>query len=126
MSASSTTSLGNSSARPDSALPNASRSESPLLPMRAGASEPIEILLDLLARCAQRGQRFLGLLAGELHAAVPGGHVLHVGDALAFDRVRDDHARPFARGAGAAQRLEQLGDVVTVDLGDRPVEGPPL
>src|SRR5579862_674942 len=126
MSASSTTSLGNSSARPDNALPNASRSESPLEPMSAGASDAIEILPDLFMRGTQRGERVIGLLAGELHAAVPGGHVLHVRHALALDGVGDDDARAVMRGAGAAEGLEQRGHVVAVDLGDRPVEGAPF
>src|ERR1700741_4599217 len=119
MSASSTTSLGNSSARPESALPNASRSESPLEPMSAGASDAIEILLDVLVRGAERGERVLGLLAGKLHAAVPRGHVLHSGHALALGDVSDDDAGAVVRRAGAAEGLEQRLDIVAVDLGDR-------
>src|ERR1700685_2753194 len=126
MSASRTTSLGNSSARPDSALPNASRSESPLVPMSAGASDAIEELLDLLARRAERGERFVGLLVGELDAAVPGGLVFHVRNALALDGVGDDDARAALRGAGAAKGLQHRCDIVAVDLGDRPIEGAPL
>src|SRR5262249_4395629 len=103
MSASSTTSLGNSSAMPDNALPNASRSEPPLEPISAGASEPIEIVLDVLARAVERGQRVLGLFAGELHAAVPGWDVLPRRHAFALDGMGDDDARPLARGAGAAE-----------------------
>src|SRR5262249_54345966 len=127
-SASRTTSLGNSSASPDKALPNASRRESPLVPMSAGASAErvIQILLDIAAGHLERQQRLFGLFTRELHAAVPGRYVLHAGDALALGRVRDDDARTLARRTGAAERGQQGPDVVPVDFGDRPVERAPL
>src|SRR5580698_6461339 len=93
MSASSTTSCGNSYASCDSALPNASRKESPLAAIRVGAVSEvacIEPILDFLARCAERAQSLVGLRFGEFHAAVPRGHVLHERHAFAFRRVRDD------------------------------------
>src|SRR3569832_1793911 len=128
MSASSTTSFGNSSASPDSALPNASRRESPLVPMSAGASADrlIQILLDLPARHFERQQSLFGLFAGKFHAAVPGGDVLHVGNALALDSVGDDHAGPVACRTGAAQGREQCADVMAVDLRHGPVERAPF
>src|SRR5450755_526089 len=105
MSASSTTTLENSSASPDKAFPNASRRESPVVAIRAGASLAIDIqqLLDLVAAGAKRIQRVLGLLPRQLHAAVPGRNILHVGNALALDGVRDDHRRAIARRVGAAE-----------------------
>src|SRR5579862_6120500 len=99
MSASSTTRFGNSSANAESALPKASRSESPLVPISAGASEVagIEPFLDFLARGAQRAQGFVGLRFGQFHAAMPLRHVFHERNALAFDRVRDDDGWPAMR-----------------------------
>src|SRR5690242_4298825 len=136
MSASSTTTLGNSSASPERVLPNASRSES-LLAIRAGAALPsssaavgllndIQKLRDFLRARAQLAQRVFGLLAGKLHAAVPGGDILHVLHALALDRIGDDHAGAALRGAGAAEGAQDFGNVVAVDLGDRPLEGAPF
>src|SRR5271154_2929913 len=106
MSASSTTSCGNSYASCDSALPNASRKESPLAAISAGASEvaSIEPILDFLARCAERAQSFVGLRFGEFHTAVPCGHVLHERHAFAFRRMRDDAGGPAVRGRRAAER----------------------
>src|SRR3569832_158193 len=123
MSASSTTCFGNSSASPDSALPKASRRESPLVPMSAGASADrlIQILLDLPARHFERQQSLFGLFAGEFHAAVPGRYVLHVGNALALYGVGDDLAGPVACRPGAPKCREQRTDVVTIDLRHRPV-----
>src|ERR1700710_3170909 len=119
MSASSTTTLGNSSASADSALPKASRSEAPLDAIKAGALD-IQQFLHLRARRAQRLQRFFRLLARQLHAAVPGRNVLHVFDALALDGMGDDHRRPPLRHTGAAEGRKDLRNVVPVDLGDGP------
>src|SRR5690349_11635903 len=131
MSASSTTSLGNSSPRAERALPKASRKES-LFAINAGApasySEVVgelrdmhEILALVLAR-AQRGQRFFGLCRRQLYAAMPGGDVFHIGHALAFDRVGDDHRWFLPCGAGLAQGFKNLRYVVAVDFRDRPTE----
>ena len=59
----------------------------------------------------------------QLHAAMPGGNIFHIGHALALDGVGDDHRRLLARGAGAAQMLQDLRNVMAVDLGHRPAEG---
>src|SRR6218665_1606924 len=104
MSASSTTVLGNSSASADSALPKASRRESPLAAMRAGALD-IEEILDLGGAGAQRLQRLLGLLGREFHAAMPEGNIFHIGDALALDGVGDDDAG-LRRRAGMLESSE--------------------
>src|SRR5271167_2221287 len=128
MSASSTTSCGNSYASCDNALPNASRNESPLAAISAGASEvaSIQPILDFLTRCAERAQSFVGLRFGEFHTAVPRGHVFHERHAFAFRRMRDDAGGPAMRGGGATQRRENGRHVVAVDFRDSPVEGAPL
>ena len=62
-----------------SALPKASRRRSPLVPIRWRRLQlaiDIEQLLDLVAVGAKRLQRVFGLLARQLHAAVPGRNVL--------------------------------------------------
>src|SRR4029077_11761643 len=120
MSASNTTSLGNSSPKADRVLPKASRRES-LLAIRAGLD--MHEAFNFLAVGAKRGQRLFGLGRRQLHAAMPGGNVFHIGHALAFDRVGDYHRRLFTRGAGLAQGFENLRNVMAVDLRHRPTEG---
>src|SRR6185312_225718 len=90
MSASSTTTLGNSLASPASALPNASRRESPLVPIRAGASADIEQILDFVDRRSKRFQSFFSLFAREFHAAMPLRLSFHVRNAFAFCGVADE------------------------------------
>src|SRR6218665_3601020 len=135
MSASSTTGLGNSSASADSALPKASRRESPLAAMRAGAlpascSEAVgelddmQEILDLGGAGAQRLQRFLGLLRRELHAAMPEGNVFHIGHALALDGVGDDDAG-LRRRTGMLEGGEDGGNVVAVNFLHVPAKGAP-
>src|SRR3569833_1503756 len=124
MSASSTTSLGNSSASDDSVLPKASRSESPLLAIRAGLD--IEQFLDFIGAAAQRLQRFQRLFARHLHAAVPGGDVFHVRHTLALDGMGDDHRWRALGDGGAAEGVQDGGNVMAVYFGDGPAKGAPL
>src|SRR4051812_30549447 len=99
MSASSTTRLGIVSPARASALPKASRRES-LLAIKAGLD--MQKVLDLVAGSAQRHQCFLGLGAGQLHAAMPSGNIFHIGDALALDGVGDDDSGTIFGIAGLA------------------------
>src|SRR5579862_3816371 len=119
MSASSTTSLGNSSPKADRVLPKASRRES-LLAIKAGLD--MHETFDFVGARTKRGQRLFGLGWRQLDAAMPGGNVFHIGHAFAFDRMGDDHRRLFARGAGLAQGFENLRNVMAIDLRHRPAE----
>src|SRR6185437_9322031 len=123
MSASSTTSLGNSSANADRVLPKASRRES-LFATKAGLD--IQQTLYFWPVRAQRDQSFSGLRFRQLHAAMPGRDVFHGGHTLALDGVSDDQRGPFGCGAGLAQRTQNLGNVVTVDFGHLPAKGAPF
>src|SRR5678810_586203 len=95
MSASSTTSSGYCDAKPESALPNASRSESPLLPISCGAAsaDAIEQPPDFAFIAAERRKTVRGLRTGKFHAAMPVRHVFHERNALSFDRVRNSDGR---------------------------------
>src|ERR1700712_94683 len=123
MSASSTTSLGNSSPNADKVLPKASRRES-LLAIRAGLD--IHEPSDFVGARAQRRQRLFGLRWRELDAAMPGRDVFHVRHALAFDGMGDQDGRFFACRTSAAQMLENFGNIVAVDFGHRPANGAPF
>src|SRR3569833_3922554 len=123
MSASSTTTFLNSSASDDSDLPKAARRESPLEAMRAGLD--IQEFLDRGGIGAKRLQGVFGLLAGELHAAVPQRNIFHVRHALALDGVGDDHRRQVGF-AGMAQRVQNGGNVVAVDFLNVPTKRAPL
>src|ERR1700683_486870 len=98
MSASSTISLGNSSASEDRALPKASRKESPPEAIRAGLD--IEQFLDFGGAGAKHDQRLLRLFARHFHAAMPGGNVFHIRHALALDGMRDDYTGSVRRDGG--------------------------
>jgi hypothetical protein len=63
-----------------------------------------------------------GLSVGE-DFSVPAGLVLDRGNALAFDRARDDQARTVGRGGCQCVRLVDRVDVVAVDGYRRPAEG---
>src|ERR1051326_6576034 len=120
MSASNTTSLGNSAPSPASALPKASRRES-LLAIRAGLD--IEKVLDLGAAESQRLKRLFGLGRRQLHAAMPGGDVFHIGHAFALDGVSNQDAGAIVAACGILQRRQDGANVMTVDLLHRPAKG---
>ncbi len=76
-------------------------------------------------RLAQVGHRRLELLRLD-GAGMPVVVALHVGDALALDRVGDDRDRPAVAAAGLVEHAQDVGDVVAVDLEHPPAEGGPL
>src|ERR1044072_7098296 len=119
ISASSTTTLGNSFARPASALPNASRKESPLVPIRAGASADIEQFLDFVGGRIERFQRFLGLFTREFHAAMPLRLSFHVRNAFAFCGVADENRGTALRHRGTAQPGKNASQAVPINFGNR-------
>src|SRR6185312_3645326 len=123
MSASSTTRLAMVSPARASSLPKASRKES-LLAIRAGLD--IQKSLDLVAGSAQRQQGILGLRAGQLDAAMPGGNVFHIRHALALDGMGNDHRRLAGSRGGPPQLRYNRAEVMAVDFRHRPAEGPPF
>src|SRR5690349_3981307 len=128
MSASSTTTLGRSRDHSTSALPKASRNESPLVPMRCGAAfstTAIDKALDLLRFGVECGERVADLLGRQLHAAVPRRLIFHVTDALALCGVGDDHRRRILLRLRCIESGEDAWDIVTVDLECVPAEGTP-
>src|SRR6266511_813526 len=52
--------------------------------------------------------------------------MLHEGDALAFDRVRDEYLRDVARGAELAEHARELDVIVSVARRNMPAEPPQL
>src|SRR5437588_277751 len=110
---------------PASALPKASRSESPDEPMSWGAASacPIDKPRDLRFAELQTLKRIFGLCARELHAAMPMLNIFHERHAFALDRVRDDHRRLGLRPSRLFEADQDLLDRVTVDLDHAPAEG---
>src|SRR5580692_674123 len=127
MSASSTTSFGYSFASEESVLPNASRSESPLEPMSAGASEvAIEKLHDFVCVRAECGERFFALRARQFHTAMPLRLAFHVRHAFALHGMADEHGGLAVHGTRFAQCRKNAADAMAVDFRHGPAEGAPF
>src|SRR6185295_324124 len=123
MSASSTTSSGYCGATVTSALPKASRKESPEEPINCGvASTDIEPPREFRMRHAELCQRLLGLLARQLHAAVPVRDVFHAAHALALHRVGEKQRWAACDFVCFLERAQDRVEVVTVGFNDLPAE----
>src|SRR3546814_19479648 len=77
------------------------------------------------ARQAEFGAR-VAIFVALRRAIMPEHLVLHEGNALAFRRVADDHARLPAPARGHVEPIDQRVMVVPVDLGHMPAERAPL
>src|SRR5271166_139202 len=140
MSASKTTNFGYRGASCTRALPNASRRESPLVPMSSGPppGSAAVVMADVLpvasiqvsfyivlgnTQFAQCGDQ---LFVAEFYAAMPERRCLHERDASTLESVRDNHGGldggVFCFGEGGIDLLE----IMSIDFDYVPAERIPL